>query len=208
MLPPAILFVLNFVGGATQGSGGTKDAVYDLTALVASAAIEAAAAGYAVIAARASGQPVLETLAIRRTPLRPAVATGVIAIVVILVSEAILDPIFNGSSAQGIEPTHSPETAHQWAALAVAAVTLILVAPIAEELIFRGLGFAAFGAYAVPLTSLLFAIAHGLPALLVEVTVAGLVLAEVRRRTASVLPGMGVHMAFNGLALAVAFATM
>ena len=85
---------------------------------------------------------------------------------------------------------------------------LVMVAPVAEELIFRGLGFAALGQVAVPVTSLLFAIAHGLPSLLVEVAVAGLVLAEIRRRTDSVLPGMGVHMAFNGLALVVAFLTL
>ena len=92
--------------------------------------------------------------------------------------------------------------------MAVAAVTLVLIAPIAEELMFRGLGFAALGPVAVPVTSLLFAIAHGLPSLLVEVAVAGLVLAEIRRRTASVLPGMGVHIAFNGIALVVAFLTL
>ena len=127
---------------------------------------------------------------------------------VILASEAILDPIFNGGAQQGIEPTHTPATTHQWVAVAVAAVMLVLVAPAAEELIFRGLGFAALGSVAVPVTSLLFAIAHGLPSLLVEVAVAGLVLAEIRRRTASVLPGMGVHMAFNALALVVAFVTV
>ena len=56
--------------------------------------------------------------------------------------------------------------------------------------------------------SLLFAVAHGLPSLVVEVAVAGLVLAEIRRRTGSVLPGIGVHMAFNGLALVIAFLTL
>jgi membrane protease YdiL (CAAX protease family) len=60
----------------------------------------------------------------------------------------------------------------------------------------------------VPVTSLLFAIAHGLPSLVVEVAVAGLVLAELRRRTGSVLPGMAVHILFNGLALVIAFLTV
>lgn len=208
MLLPAALFVLNFIGGATQDSGDRTNTVYDLQALVASGVVEGVIAGYAILAVWASRQPVAETLAVRRTALRPALAAGAIAIVVILVSEALLDPIFNGSAKQGIEPTHGPQTTHQWIALAVAAVTLVLVAPVAEELIFRGLGFAAFGPLAVPVTSLLFALAHGLPALLVEVAVAGLALAEVRRRTDSVLPGMGVHMTFNALALVLAFATM
>jgi membrane protease YdiL (CAAX protease family) len=203
-----MLFVLNFVGGLAEDGGSRSNAVYDITTLVASGAIEAALAGYALIAAGVSGGPIAETLAIRRVPLRPAAIAAAVGLVVILASEAVLDPIFNGGAQQGIEPTHSPATNHEWAAVGVAAVMLVLVAPVAEELIFRGLGFAAFGQVAVPVTSLLFALAHGLPALLVEVAVAGLVLAEIRRRTGSVLPGMGVHMAFNGLALAIAFLTV
>jgi membrane protease YdiL (CAAX protease family) len=208
MLLPAILFVLNFVGGLVQDTGDRANAVYDLPTLVASGAIEAALAGYAMLAARVSAEPIAGTLAIRRVPLRPALVTGAVGLVVILASEAVLDPIFNGGAQQGIEPTHGPQTTHQWVAVAVAAVMLVLVAPVAEELIFRGLGFAALGPVAVPVTSLLFAIAHGLPSLLVEVAVAGLVLAEIRRRTASVVPGMGVHIAFNGIALVVAFLTL
>jgi membrane protease YdiL (CAAX protease family) len=208
MLLPAVLFVLNFVGGLAQGTGDRANTVYDMPTLVASGAIEVALAGYAMLAARLSAQPIAETLAIRRVPLRPALVTGAVGLVAILASEAILDPIFNGGAQQGIEPTHSPQTTHQWLAVAVAAVMLVLVAPVAEELIFRGLGFAALGSVAVPVTSLLFAVAHGLPSLLVEVAVAGLILAEIRRRTASVLPGMGVHIAFNGLALVIAFLTL
>jgi len=208
MLLPAILFVLNFLGGLTQDTGERANAVYDLPTLLASGAIEAALAGYAALAARVSPGPIAETLAIRRVPLRTALVAGAVGLVVILASEALLDPIFDGGAQQGIEPTHGPHSGHQWAAVGVAAVMLVVVAPIAEELIFRGLGFAALGPVAVPVTSLLFAVAHGLPSLLVEVAVAGLVLAEIRRRTESVVPGMGVHMAFNGLALAIAFLTL
>jgi len=208
MLLPALLFVLNFVGGLASDTGDRSNAVYDLPTLIASGAIEVAFAAYAVLAVRLSAQPVAETLAIRRVPLRAALVTGVVGLIAILASEALLDPFFNGGAKQGIEPTHGPQTTHQWVSVAVAVVTLVLIAPIAEELMFRGLGFAALGPVAVPVTSLLFAIAHGLPSLLVEVAVAGLVLAEIRRRTRSVLPGMGVHIAFNGIALVVAFLTL
>jgi membrane protease YdiL (CAAX protease family) len=208
MFLPALLFVLNFVGGLASGTGDRANAVYDLPTLITSGAIEVAFAAYAVLAVRLSAQPVAETLAIRRVPLRAALVTGVVGLIAILASEALLDPFFNGGAKQGIEPTHGPQTTHQWVSVAAAAVTLVLIAPIAEELMFRGLGFAALGPVAVPVTSLLFAIAHGLPSLLVEVAVAGLVLAEIRRRTRSVLPGMGVHIAFNGIALVVAFLTL
>ena len=208
MLLPSILFVLNFVGGAAQGGGDRSNAVYDLTGLVVSAALEAVFAGYALLAVVLSHEPVADTLALRRTPLWPAVRLVAGAVVTVVVAEALLDPLFNGGAQQGIEPTHGPNTTHQWVAVGVAAVALVLVAPVAAELLFRGLGFAAFGRVAVPVTALLFGLAHGLPALLVEVTVAGLVLGEVRRRTASVFPGMAVHMTFNAAALAIAFATL
>jgi membrane protease YdiL (CAAX protease family) len=208
MLFPAVLFVLNFIGGVTNGGGDRSNEVYDITGIVASGAVEAAMAGYALVAVRLSGGPIADTLALRRVPLRHAIVVGAVGLAAILAAEAVLDPIFNGGDQQGIQPTHNPQSADQWVAVAVAAVMLVLVAPVAEELMFRGLGFAAFGPVAVPVTSLLFAIAHGLPSLVVEVAVAGLVLAEIRRRTGSVLPGMGVHMAFNGLALVIAFLTL
>jgi uncharacterized protein len=208
MLLPALLFALNFIGGLSDDGGTRSNAVYDIPTMVASGMIEAALAGYALVAAGVSGGPIRETLAIRRVPLRSAAIAAAVGLVVVLISEAVLDPIFNGGAQQGIEPTHSPATTHQWVAVAVATVMLVLVAPVAEELVFRGLGFAAFGQVAVPVTSLLFAVAHGLPSLVVEVAVAGLVLAEIRRRTGSVLPGVSVHMAFNGLALAPAFLTV
>jgi hypothetical protein len=88
--------------------------------------------------------------------------------------------------------------------LAIAVGGLVLVAPAAEELVFRGLGFATLGRFALPLTTALFAIAHGLAVLLIPVAIAGLVLGLLRERTASVYPGMGVHMSLNALALGLA----
>ena len=208
MLLPALLFVLNFVGGLASDTGDRSNAVYDLPTLIASGAIEVAFAAYAVLAVRLSAQPVAETLAIRRVPLRAALVTGVVGLIAILASEALLDPIFNGGAKQGIEPTHGPQTTHQWVA---GGRRRAHARPRRADR--RGADLPRprlrrAGPGRRPVTSLLFAIAHGLPSLLVEVAVAGLVLAEIRRRTDSVLPGMGVHMAFNGLALVVAFLTV
>jgi CAAX protease family protein len=112
--------------------------------------------------------------------------------------------VLHASQRQGIAPTHGPRSTHQWVVLAVAVVGLVIVAPFAEELVFRGLGFATLGRFALPLTAALFALAHGLPVLLIPVAIAGLALGWMRQRTGSVLPGMGVHMSLNGLALALA----
>jgi hypothetical protein len=144
------------------------------------------------------------TLALRRAPLRRSLRLGASVLGVIIVANLLLDPLLHASQRQGITPTHDPRGTHQWVVLAVAVVALVLVAPTAEELVFRGLGFAAFGRFALPLTTALFAIAHGLPVLLIPVAIAGLVLGLLRERTGSLLPGLGVHMSLNAIALALA----
>ena len=79
--------------------------------------------------------------------------------------------------------------------------------PLCEELLFRGLGFAAISRYAVPITATAFAIAHGLPELLPPVFVAGLVLGELRRRTGSLWPGVCAHAAVNLIGIVAAVLT-
>ena len=83
----------------------------------------------------------------------------------------------------------------------MAFVALAVIAPVAEELMFRGLAWEIMGRYALPGTAAFWAIAHALPALLLPVFLAGLVIGELRRRTDSLWPGMAVHMITNATAL-------
>ena len=204
MAAPALLFIANFVAAAFTSSSTSKNAVYNASAIVGTGAGDVVLIGSVLFAARASRRPVARTLAIVRTPLRPAIRLCLGALGVIVVSNLVLEPVLHASQRQGIAPTHDPRSTHQWVVLAVAIVGLVLVAPAAEELVFRGLGFATLGRYALPVTTALFAIAHGLAVLLIPVAIAGLALGWVRQKTGSVLPGMGVHMSLNALALALA----
>jgi membrane protease YdiL (CAAX protease family) len=204
MLAPAALFVANFVATVASGAPNSQNAVYDAAEIVGTVAVDVILIGYVVLAAWASRRPIAPALALRRTPLGPALRLGAAALGVIVVANLVLDPVLHASQRQGIAPTHDPRTTHQWAVLAIAVVALVLVAPAAEELVFRGLGFATMGRFALPVTTALFALAHGLPVLLIPVAIAGLALGLLRARTASVLPGMGVHMSLNAFALALA----
>jgi membrane protease YdiL (CAAX protease family) len=205
MAAPALLFIANFLAAAfSSGSSSENNAVYDATAIVGTVVVDLVLIGYVLFATRVSRRPVVRTLALLRTPLRPAVRLGLIALGVIVVANFVLEPVLHASQRQGIAPTHDPRNTHQWVVLGVAVVGLVLVAPFAEELVFRGLGFATLGRYALPLTAALFALAHGLPVLLIPVAIAGLALGWMRQRTGSVLPGMGVHMSLNALALILA----
>lgn len=206
MLVPAVLFVANFVGALVTGSSSSSssNAVYNATAIVGTVVLDLVLIAYVLFAAWISHRPVARTLALRPTPLRSAVKLGAGALALIIVSNIALEPVLHAGRRQGIAPTHDPRSTHQWIVLAIAVVGLVLVAPTAEELVFRGLGFATLGRFALPVTTALFALAHGLPVLLVPVAIAGLLLGLLRRRTGSVYPGMGVHMSLNALALALA----
>jgi uncharacterized protein len=204
MLAPATLFIANFIGGLVTNGPSAKNTVYNATAILGTVAVDLLLIVYVVFAAWASRRPVAPTLALRRTPLRPALKLGTLAAVVVIVSNVLLDPLLHASQRQGIAPTHDPRTTHQWVVLAIALVGLVLVAPAAEELVFRGLGFATLGRFALPLTTALFAVAHGLAVLLIPVAIAGLLLGLLRERTASVYPCMGVHMTLNALAIGLA----
>jgi membrane protease YdiL (CAAX protease family) len=205
MLAPALLFIANFIGALfTSSSSSSSNAVYNATAIVGTIVVDLALIVYVLFSAWASHRPVAPTLGMRRTPLRPALRLGAAALGLIVVSNLLLEPILHASQRQGIAPTHDPRNTHQWVVLSIAIVGLVLIAPVAEELVFRGLGFATLGRFALPLTTALFAVAHGLPVLLIPVAIAGLLLGLVRTRTASVYPGMGVHMSLNALALGLA----
>lgn len=80
----------------------------------------------------------------------------------------------------------------------------VVVAPLTEELLFRGLLLGALqtrmgGAGALMLTSLLFGIFHVAPLAMIYASVAGVALGWVFLRTGSVLPGLAMHAACNAI---------
>lgn len=88
----------------------------------------------------------------------------------------------------------------------LAAVSLVLLAPFAEELFFRGYVFRyllqeapRWVAYGV--TSLLFAGAHLYPAGLALYILYGLVFAWLTERTGSIVPAFAAHALINGAAI-------
>ena len=123
-----------------------------------------------------------------------------------VVIEFMLDPFLHGGREQGVVPTHWLP-AHA-AAFAVNWLVVAGVAPVVEELTYRGLGFslllARYGKWAaIVAVGLLFAASHGLVQAFPELATLGSALAWLRWRTRSVYPGMLVHAVFNSIALAL-----
>jgi uncharacterized protein len=151
-----------------------------------------------------------EVLALRAPPTWSwAFAAGAAIIVAAYAFSFLYDRLFGPFEAeQGIATFWDGSRAHQFALNFLVVAVLV---PIEEELMYRGLGFALlerFGTWIAILgTGSLFALAHGIVALLPVFLFAGIALAWLRARTGSVYPGMLVHGAFNGsvVILAVVF---
>jgi len=122
------------------------------------------------------------------------------------VSLALLEPLLHGGAEQGLtppkwEPSHAGAYAANFAVVAG-------MAPLTEELTFRGLGFSLLERYgrwfAIVADGVTFGLAHGLVQALPELALFGCALAWLRAKTGSVLPGMLLHAVFNALALIAA----
>ncbi len=97
-------------------------------------------------------------------------------------------------------------------ARALLAIAIVGVAPLAEELVFRGylwdlLERAHSRTLAWALTSVLFALHHVDPIHVIAVFFTGLFLGWLRLATGSVWPAVGAHLLNNGLAAFVVLAT-
>ena len=132
-----------------------------------------------------------------------AVASGLLALAATYVAAAIVAAFADPGREQGLTPKHwEPSHAGQFAANFV---VVALVAPVVEELTFRGIGYSLVRplgqAVAVLWTGVAFGIYHGLLEALPILIVFGMGLALIRARTASVYPGMAVHALFNTITL-------
>ena len=140
-----------------------------------------------------------------------AAGLGLAVVVGIFVVESVISflplPESPGKE-QGITNVHW-EPSHA-GAFAANFVLFAVIAPVVEELTFRGAGQSLLrflGRWpSIVLVGVAFGLAHGLLEALLVLVPFGIALAWLRDRTTSVLPGMVVHALFNAAALAYVFA--
>jgi membrane protease YdiL (CAAX protease family) len=150
-----------------------------------------------------------DLLAVRRPrSLARAAGIALTVIVSIVVWEFVVTilPFEDPGQEQGLTPKHW-EPAHA-RAFAANLFLFVVIAPVVEELTFRGVGQSLlrerFGAApAIVLVGIAFGAWHGLLIALLVLIPFGGALAYLRERTGSVLPGMVVHGLFNAAAIAV-----
>jgi membrane protease YdiL (CAAX protease family) len=112
---------------------------------------------------------------------------------------------FDPTEEQGLVPDEwDPSRAAPFVAFFLA---VTLLAPLVEELTYRGLGFSLLQPYGVALaviaTGVLFGLTHGLLIGLPVLAFFGIVVGWLRAKTDSVYPGMILHAAFNAIALSI-----
>jgi len=199
------------VGASTLLIVGVR-AVYDVpddlryrySTVVFSVLVSALQLAAVLMIARRGG--LREMLALR-SPLsyRRAVVIGAAVILGTYVLILIL-PFLQGNEDQGVGAPWDPSRALPFG---LNAVVLVVVSPVLEELMFRGLGFKLLERFgqgsAIVLTGLAFGASHGLLIQLPAFVAVGFGLAYLRSRAHSVYPGIVTHALINliGVALTV-----
>jgi membrane protease YdiL (CAAX protease family) len=145
----------------------------------------------------------------RPTSWKRAAAIAVVVLIAVFIVSAIVGLFANPEKEQGLIPQH-------WDSSKIAPFTgfvilVVIVAPIVEELQFRGTGFGLlepFGSTAaILLVGLAFGLVHGLVAGFPVIFVFGTGLAYLRSRTDSIYPCMLLHASFNAFGLIVGIAS-
>jgi membrane protease YdiL (CAAX protease family) len=171
-----------------------------VTNLLVQASLYAGGVG-AVVGLVKRRQAPLRTLGWAPVPARwvaGAVPLALLAYVLVIIAGILGGALF--PHAHNNQPTAVRGAFGHYLPLAVIAVSLI--APFAEETLFRGFLFGWLRGrvplwLAVAISSLVFALAHGELALLLPTFTLGCLLALIYHRSGSLWPGMIVHGVFN-----------
>jgi hypothetical protein len=139
---------------------------------------------------------------LRRGDLGAGVLTALLGLAVSWIVGGVITQLVEAIRGRPIkQPEQLPSDLHG-AAIALAAFAVIIVAPIAEELFFRGFIFQAFRKWrgpmqAVLLSAAVFAVAHFDPLLIAGIFPLGIVLGYAFERRGSLGTTITAHMTYN-----------
>lgn len=195
-------------GDRLTGGEPPDDVLYTWGAALAGAVVYGLILG--IVLALCAGRSRRALLALRPPASWPrALGLGLAVIVGAMLLAVALEPVLHAGEEQGLTP--SEWRASRAPAFAANFVVVALVAPVVEELTFRGLGYSLLERFgrsaAIVAIGIAFGLAHGLIAALPILALFGAGLAYLRARTLSVYPSIVVHSGFNALALTLAVST-
>jgi uncharacterized protein len=196
-----VLALFAYIGRAAGGDP-PDDVLYQYDTAVGSAILYGLV--FAVLLLICQGASARSLLALRRP--NSWLRAGAISLAIfgiMLVLSAILSPFLDAGEEQGLAPDEWQSD--RAGAFAANAVVVVGVAPIVEELTYRGLGYSLLARFgqtaAIILVGLAFGLGHGLVVALPILSAFGIGLAYLRSRTGSVYPPIALHALFNAFSL-------
>lgn len=202
-----LLFVGAFAAvnlyGRAEGPPPDDDIVYQYDFALGSIA------GYAVllslVLALTIGLPRREVLALRRpASWGRSLGLALAALVVIYIGAVVALALTDAGDEQNLTPEGWDSS--RAGAYVLSFLAVVVVAPVTEELLYRGVGLSLLLARAGPpaavaVTAVLFGLGHGLLLSLAAFIWFGIVIALVRLRTDSIYPAFLVHGTFNAIGM-------
>jgi membrane protease YdiL (CAAX protease family) len=189
--------------GRSEGKRPDDDIVYQYSFALGSIA------GYAVllslVLALTVGLPRREVLALRRPDSwGRALGLALGALFLIYVGAVLALSLTDAGDEQNLTPDGWDSS--RAGAYALSFLAVVVVAPMTEELLYRGLGLSLLIARvgvpaAVAVTALFFGLGHGLVLSLAAFVWFGIVIAILRLRTNSIYPPFFVHGTFNAIGM-------
>jgi len=163
--------------------------------------------------ARASGVPFGSAVGVRRVPIATVLLGAVLATVVGRGAAALWGVLITALDIDVAGMDTDPTQLFAPGPLGIAATVLVAVvlAPIAEEVVFRGVLLSALerrwgSTTAIVASSGVFALMHVTPFAIVPIFVLALVLGNLFVRTRSLTVCIAAHAVFNGVGLALLYA--
>jgi uncharacterized protein len=130
------------------------------------------------------------------------IVTAVLGLVAAQIVTQIVIALWEGAAGHPIKQPEQLPSLHGAGQIGIAAFAVIIVAPFAEELFFRGFLYQALRRWrgvttAILLSAAVFAISHGSPLLMVGIFPLGIILAYMFQRRDSLVTTISAHMAYN-----------
>lgn len=200
-----LLAALGYAANFSDAGDPANDVLYRWSTAVGGAIQYAVMAGIAWAIARGLDR---DSLGFRRpASWGRAAGLGLASLVAIWAAGAALGQFLEAGKEQGLVPDGWDSS--RAAPFAANFVVVAVVAPVVEELVYRGVGFSLVASLggpvvAIVVTALAFGLAHGLVVALPVLSLFGAVLGFLRWKTASLYPPMILHGIFNATALLAA----
>jgi len=201
----AVFAALAYSGNAADADDDLAEPLYEAEFFVASTIGFLILAGAAFLVAIGLDRRWAFALG-RPSSWAKALGIAFLVFVAVLIAGGILGQFVDPAEEQGLLPETWPPPST--AIFALNAASIVVGAAVAEELLFRGIGYTLLQRFGTPVavvgSAVAWAAAHGLVAGFPLIFVFGIGLGLLRRYTGSAVPGILVHGVFNAFALAVA----